>query len=79
MLVQATADLAVTANPYTNESINTRIKTSWEYERDIAGRVDDDSLVLRNVFGHLCDMSLQNVVTVEVGHFSTALNPNLVL
>lgn len=59
--------------------VRSHMQSGVLYKRNIAGRVDDDSLVLRNVLGHLGDMSLQDVMAVQVGHLSTALNPNLVL
>lgn len=62
------------------EIVNTLISLRLaQYERNVTGRIDDDSLVLGDVFGHLGDVSLQDVVTVKIGHFSAALDPDLVL
>lgn len=35
--------------------------------------------MFRNIFGHFGHMCLQNMVSVEIGHFGAALDPNLVL
>lgn len=41
--------------------------------------IDDNASILRDSLGNTSQSSLSNVVSVEEGHFSTRLNPHLIL
>lgn len=50
-----------------------------EAKGDIVHVIDDNASILRNSLRNTSQSSLRNVVSIEEGHFSTGLNPHLIL
>lgn len=50
-----------------------------ESQGQVAEVKDADGGVLRDVLSHSGDMGLDDMISIEIGHFSSCLDPNLVL